>query len=309
MPMDSPTGASSDVAAGHGPAVGQPESVGDPRRGRDALPRPGRHTVAGRCAPGPRSPDRHEQVLAHGRAAQPGQVEAGVDAGDHPRHVGVQLLGRRGVEEEHRVGHVPGRGPPLLDDPVDLRRALGEGPHHLVAHIAGAGLQLGRDRRLGAVPTGDPLAVPEPFGPMDERHRQDARRPGAVLPVPRRCVPGGPVVVVEGLDHQVAGEAVAELRDGRLHLAPPLIAVQPQRNLGYMGLLAPGGGEPHVAQVSLWLDSYERRGEVEAAIAELGHRFAGYLVVETLYDDYGTTRYAPPRDWEDGTQSPVSAEL
>ncbi|HZM56219.1 MAG TPA: hypothetical protein VFC03_14455, partial [Acidimicrobiales bacterium] len=67
---------------------------------------------------------------------------------------------------------------------------------------------------------------------------------------------------------------------------------------------APGGEEPHVAQVSLWLDSYERRGEVEAAIAELGHRFAGYLVVETLYDDYGTTRYAPPRDWEDGTRSP-----
>jgi hypothetical protein len=67
---------------------------------------------------------------------------------------------------------------------------------------------------------------------------------------------------------------------------------------------APEGEEPHVAQVSLWLDSYERRGEVEAAIAALGHRFAGYLVVETLYDDYGTTPYAPPRDWEDGTRSP-----
>ncbi len=66
----------------------------------------------------------------------------------------------------------------------------------------------------------------------------------------------------------------------------------------------PDGEEPHVAQVSVWLDSYERRGEAEVAIADLDLRYAGYLVVETLYDDYGTTPHASPRDWADGTRSP-----
>jgi hypothetical protein len=66
----------------------------------------------------------------------------------------------------------------------------------------------------------------------------------------------------------------------------------------------PAGEDPHVAQVSVWLDCYERRGEVEAAIGDLGRRSAGYLVVESLYDDYGTTPYATPRDWADGDRSP-----
>lgn len=67
---------------------------------------------------------------------------------------------------------------------------------------------------------------------------------------------------------------------------------------------APDGEDPHVAQVSVWLDSYEQRDMVEVALAPLGHRTAGYLVVESLYDDYGTTRYAPARDWADGERSP-----
>jgi len=66
----------------------------------------------------------------------------------------------------------------------------------------------------------------------------------------------------------------------------------------------PAGEEPHVAEVSCWLDCYERRDGVEAALADLGLRRASYLVVESLYDDYGTTPYAPPRDWPDGTRSP-----
>ena len=33
---------------------------------------------------------------------------------------------------------------------------------------------------------------------------------------------------------------------------------------------APEGEAPHVAEVSVWLDSYERRDEVEAALGELG---------------------------------------
>lgn len=66
----------------------------------------------------------------------------------------------------------------------------------------------------------------------------------------------------------------------------------------------PDGEEPHVAEVSVWLDCYEGRSGVESALAELGQRHAGYLVVESLYDDYGTTAYASPRDWEDGARSP-----
>jgi hypothetical protein len=66
----------------------------------------------------------------------------------------------------------------------------------------------------------------------------------------------------------------------------------------------PDGEEPHVAQVSVWLDSYEHRGGVEEAVSDLGLRWASYLVAESLYDDYGTTEYAGPRDWPDGDRSP-----
>lgn len=66
----------------------------------------------------------------------------------------------------------------------------------------------------------------------------------------------------------------------------------------------PEGEEPHVAQVSLWLDSYERRDGIESALGALGLRTAGYLVTESLYDDYGTTPHAAPRTWPDGERSP-----
>ena len=67
---------------------------------------------------------------------------------------------------------------------------------------------------------------------------------------------------------------------------------------------APEGEAPHVAEVSMWVDCYERRAGVDAALADLGLRSAGYLVVESLYDDYGTTPHAGRRDWEDGERSP-----
>jgi len=66
----------------------------------------------------------------------------------------------------------------------------------------------------------------------------------------------------------------------------------------------PAGEEPHVAEVSCWLDCYERRDGAEAALADLGLRRASYLVVESLYDDYGTTPHARSRDWPDGVRSP-----
>jgi hypothetical protein len=66
----------------------------------------------------------------------------------------------------------------------------------------------------------------------------------------------------------------------------------------------PDGELPHVAVVSVWLDSYDRRAAVDDAVAALGLDHAGYLVVESLYEDYGTTPHAPPRSWPDGARSP-----
>jgi hypothetical protein len=66
----------------------------------------------------------------------------------------------------------------------------------------------------------------------------------------------------------------------------------------------PPGEDPHVAEIAVWLDCYERRDAVQEAIDALGLRSGVYLVVESLYDDYGTTPHAPPRDWEDGQRSP-----
>jgi hypothetical protein len=66
----------------------------------------------------------------------------------------------------------------------------------------------------------------------------------------------------------------------------------------------PEGEDPHVAEVSVWLDTYERRDAVDKAIGALGLPFAAYLVVESLYEDYGTTEHASQRDWPDGVRSP-----
>jgi len=67
---------------------------------------------------------------------------------------------------------------------------------------------------------------------------------------------------------------------------------------------APEGEAPHCAMVSVWLDSYDRRGPYEDAVVDLGLTTAGYLVLESLYEDYGTTVHGPPRDWPDAERSP-----
>lgn len=66
----------------------------------------------------------------------------------------------------------------------------------------------------------------------------------------------------------------------------------------------PAGESPHVAQVSVWIDAYDRRGGLDAAVGAVGLEWAGYLVVESLYDDYGTTPHAGVRTWPDGERSP-----
>jgi hypothetical protein len=67
---------------------------------------------------------------------------------------------------------------------------------------------------------------------------------------------------------------------------------------------APEGDATHVAQVSVWVDSYDRRGALDQAVAGVGLAASGYLVTESLYDDYGTTQHAGPRTWPDGERSP-----
>jgi hypothetical protein len=66
----------------------------------------------------------------------------------------------------------------------------------------------------------------------------------------------------------------------------------------------PEGEDPHVAEVSFWVDSYDRRAGIDEAIGSVGLVWAGYLVTESLYEDYGTTPYARLRDWPDGNRSP-----
>lgn len=67
----------------------------------------------------------------------------------------------------------------------------------------------------------------------------------------------------------------------------------------------PDDEDPLLAEVSVWVDSYDKREPVDAALAPLApFTTATYLVVESLYDDYGTNEYAAPRDWPDGQRSP-----
>ncbi len=66
----------------------------------------------------------------------------------------------------------------------------------------------------------------------------------------------------------------------------------------------PEGEDCHVAEISIWVGSYDRRGPLEKQIVALGLPVAGYLVVESLYEDYGTTPHSGPRNWEDGRRSP-----
>jgi hypothetical protein len=57
--------------------------------------------------------------------------------------------------------------------------------------------------------------------------------------------------------------------------------------------------------VSVWLDTHDARQPFEDLMAPLGVRRAGYLVTESLCEDFGTTPDWPePRDWPDGQRSP-----
>jgi hypothetical protein len=61
---------------------------------------------------------------------------------------------------------------------------------------------------------------------------------------------------------------------------------------------------PLVAGFGLWLPAHDRRAGVEAALAGIGVRQAGYLVTEALWCDYGENDRHPGRDWPAGERSP-----
>jgi hypothetical protein len=63
-------------------------------------------------------------------------------------------------------------------------------------------------------------------------------------------------------------------------------------------------GERMCADVSLWLESLEQRAPLEEIIRTAGYRFAGYLVDEVIYTEYGGNRHSGPRNWPDGQRSP-----
>ena len=63
-------------------------------------------------------------------------------------------------------------------------------------------------------------------------------------------------------------------------------------------------GERMCAEVAFWLNHVEQRVPCEEALRSAGFRFAGYLVDETVYTEYGGNRYSGPRNWPDGQRSP-----
>jgi hypothetical protein len=66
----------------------------------------------------------------------------------------------------------------------------------------------------------------------------------------------------------------------------------------------PAGELVPAAVVSLWVDAYDHRGPFEAVLRSAADRIAGYQVTESLYDDYGDTRWSTERHWPDGERSP-----
>ena len=67
---------------------------------------------------------------------------------------------------------------------------------------------------------------------------------------------------------------------------------------------APPGEHTPQALVSVWVDCYDRRADLEAILDEVAVRVDGYQVLESLYTDYGRSQWAAPCDWPDGQRSP-----
>jgi hypothetical protein len=63
-------------------------------------------------------------------------------------------------------------------------------------------------------------------------------------------------------------------------------------------------GERMCAEVAIWLDEAGEHSSCEQILRNAGFRFAGYLVDESIYTDYGGNRHSAARSWPDGQRSP-----
>ena len=215
------------------------------------------------------------------------------DAGDHAHRRGLARAVR--AEEAERLAR--------LDPQVD------PGDRHEVAEPLREPAPL--DQRLGRVITlrRYPRPRPDPGLCRRSRSRADGR-----VHAPRTARDGGRGVASGRYgEADVRGVGRREPGRGRRRCATALLTVTAPsavrrrrasadggraRRRGGAGTTADAdarGEEPLAALVSVWIDAYDRRAPFERALAELGRRFAGYLVVESVYDDYGTTEYAGPR--------------
>lgn len=66
----------------------------------------------------------------------------------------------------------------------------------------------------------------------------------------------------------------------------------------------PEGEQAPIAVVSIWLNRYDDRVPFEDAMNAYSSHIAGYLVLESIYTDYGGNRHSEPRSWPDGERSP-----
>lgn len=63
-------------------------------------------------------------------------------------------------------------------------------------------------------------------------------------------------------------------------------------------------GERMCAEVAVWLDDATEHAAFDEIFRTAGFRFAGYLVDESIYTEYGGNRHSGPRTWPDGQRSP-----
>lgn len=114
-----------------------------------------------------------------------------------------------------------------------------------------------------------------------------------------------------------AVEAHDELRDSLLERVAPSLSEAGARGItiaardsdareAVRGVTVPPSGEAaHIATIQLWVDAYDRcQRELDRIFKEANVECSGYLVVESTYENYGDTPFAPPRNWANGTRSP-----
>ncbi|MFZ1176770.1 MAG: hypothetical protein WAO15_10985 [Mycobacterium sp.] len=63
-------------------------------------------------------------------------------------------------------------------------------------------------------------------------------------------------------------------------------------------------GERMCAEVAVWLNDAGEQASCDEILRIAGFRFAGYLVEESIYTEYGGNRHSGPRSWPDGQRSP-----